>query len=253
VAAGAGGSHGHGHDDSHGHGHDRNPAAHAHESEPIMTVPLVILAVFSIISGWGLLFVIPHPFGIPAFGGTPALEAMLEYGEPYRAVDIRAVHHFGAMAGSLIIMLTGVGLGLLYYAPRGFPYFVQTRFSAARTAERFSGIYNFLVHKWYFDDLYWAVFVRPCLGLARLCRKIDQILIDGLVNGSAAATALLSRLEGMFDNIAVDSLVNLTAKAVYVTGDWSRSIQTGRLRNYLMFLTLALVGLFVGVFAWIGG
>jgi hypothetical protein len=73
------------------------------------------------------------------------------------------------------------------------------------------------------------------------------------VNGSAAATALLSRLEGVFDMIAVDRLVNLTAQAVYVTGDWSRSIQTGRLRNYLMFLAVALVGLFVGVFAWIRG
>jgi hypothetical protein len=63
----------------------------------------------------------------------------------------------------------------------------------------------------------------------------------------------LSRLDGVFDMIAVDRLVNLIGKAVYVTGDWSRSIQTGRLRNYLMFLALALVGLFAGVFAWIGG
>ncbi len=53
--------------------------------------------------------------------------------------------------------------------------------------------------------------------------------------------------------IAVDRLVNLTAQAVYVAGDWSRSIQTGRLRNYLMFLAVALVGLFAGVFAWIRG
>ncbi|MGO9462843.1 MAG: NADH-quinone oxidoreductase subunit L [Isosphaeraceae bacterium] len=250
AMAAAGGSHGHGHDDA--HGHDRNPAAHAHESEPIMTRPLVILAIFSVISGWAVLFVFPHPLGIFPFG-TPALEMMLEYGEPYKAVDIRAIHHYGAMASSLVIMLTGVGLGLLYYAPAGFPYFVATRLSAARSAERFSPIYRFLVHKWYFDDLYWAVFVRPCLALARLCRKVDQILIDGLVNGSAAATALLSRLEGVFDMIAVDRLVNLIGQAVYVTGDWSRSIQTGRLRNYLMFLALALVGLFAGVFAWIGG
>ena len=53
--------------------------------------------------------------------------------------------------------------------------------------------------------------------------------------------------------IAVDRLVNLTARAVYVAGDWGRSIQTGRLRNYLMFLAVALVGLFAGVFAWIRG
>jgi len=115
------------------------------------------------------------------------------------------------------------------------------------------GIYKFLVHKWYFDELYWAVFVRPCMAIARFCHQIDKVLIDGLVDGSAAVTALLSRLEGVFDMIAVDRLVDLTGKAVYAIGDWSRSIQTGRLRNYLMFLAVALVGLFAGVVAWIRG
>jgi NADH:ubiquinone oxidoreductase subunit 5 (subunit L)/multisubunit Na+/H+ antiporter MnhA subunit len=166
---------------------------------------------------------------------------------------VPSTSHFGAFAASGLIMLVGIGLGLLFYAPAGFPYFVPTRFSAARTSERFSGVYRFLVHKWYFDELYWAVFVRPCMALARLCRQIDQVLIDGLVDGSAALTRLLSKFDGVFDMIAVDRLVNLTAKAVYVAGDWSRSIQTGRLRNYLMFLAVALVGLFAGVVAWING
>jgi hypothetical protein len=97
------------------------------------------------------------------------------------------------------------------------------------------------------------VFVKPCLALARLCRQLDQVLVDGLVNASATATAFLSRRGGWFDLIGVDQLVNLTAKAVYVTGDWSRSIQTGKLRNYLMFLAVALVGLFAGVLVWIRG
>jgi len=243
--------HSHAHDDEHaldhghGHGHDRNPAAHAHESEPIMTWPLLILAFFSIFSGWTLAL------GIP-FIGTPVVESMLEYGEPYRGIDPHAMHLY-AVTASILIMLVGVGLALLYYAPKGFPYFVPTRLSAARTADRFGGVYRFLVHKWYFDELYWAVFVMPCLALARLCRQIDQVLIDGLVDGSAAATALLSRLEGVFDMIAVDRLVNLTAKTVYLVGDWSRSIQTGRLRNYLMFLAVALVGLLAGAFVWIRG
>jgi NADH:ubiquinone oxidoreductase subunit 5 (subunit L)/multisubunit Na+/H+ antiporter MnhA subunit len=240
------------HDDEHaldhGHGHDRNPAAHAHESEPIMTWPLVILAICSVLAGWTIWYIIPLPFG-----ALPLVEHILEYGEPYRAIDITSTHHYAAMGASLLIMLTGIGLGLLYYAPHGFPYFVPTRFSATRAAERFGGVYRFLVYKWYFDELYWAVFVRPCLAIARLCREIDQVLIDGLVNSSAAATALLSQFEGVFDMIAVDRLVNLTAQAVYVAGDWSRSIQTGRLRNYLMLLAVGLVGLFAGVLAWIRG
>jgi proton-translocating NADH-quinone oxidoreductase chain L len=236
--------HGVGH--GHGHGHDLNPAAHAHESEPIMTWPLIILAFCSIFAGWSHFYIIPHPFG------TGTLEYWLDYGEPYRATDIESMHLYAVVA-SVLIMLTGIGLGLLYYAPHGFPYLVPTRFSAIRTAERFGGVYRFLVHKWYFDELYWAVFVRPCLALARLCRQLDQVLVDGLVNASASATAFLSRRGGWFDLIGVDQLVNLTAKAVYVTGDWSRSIQTGKLRNYLMFLAVALVGLFAGVLVWIRG
>jgi NADH:ubiquinone oxidoreductase subunit 5 (subunit L)/multisubunit Na+/H+ antiporter MnhA subunit len=228
---------------SHGHGHDTNPAAHAHESEPIMTWPLVILAVCSIFSGWTLALGLPF--------GTPVLEHMIEYGEPYRAVDIFAQHHYGAMGASILILLIGVGAGLLYYAPHGFPYFVPTRFSAAKIAGQLGGIYKFMVHKWYFDELYDAVFVQPCLWCARFCQQIDKVLIDGLVDGSAAVTALLSRLDGFFDNFAVDGLVNLTGKAVYAAGDWGRAIQTGKLRNYLMFLAIALIGLFAGVFAWI--
>jgi hypothetical protein len=38
-----------------------------------------------------------------------------------------------------------------------------------------------------------------------------------------------------------------------VAGDWGRSIQTGRLRNYLMFLAVGLVGLFAGALLWIRG
>jgi NADH:ubiquinone oxidoreductase subunit 5 (subunit L)/multisubunit Na+/H+ antiporter MnhA subunit len=229
-----------------GHGHDSNPAAHAHESEPIMTWPLLILAFCSIFSGWTLALGIPFgPYG------TPVLEHMIELGEPYRANDIETWHHLGAMGASALILFVGIGAGLLYYAPKGFPYLVPTRFSAAQTAARMGGIYRFLVHKWYFDELYDAVLVQPCLALTRFCYQIDKVLIDGLIDGSAAATALLSRLEGVFDVIAVDSLVNLTGKVVYTAGDWSRSIQTGRLRNYLLFLALALVGLFAGVFAWI--
>ncbi len=243
--------HSHVHDDEHalphshrpGHGHDSNPAAHAHESEPIMTWPLVILAFCSVFSGWTLALGFPY--------GTPVLEHMIEYTEPYRAYDILDQHRYGAMAASAVILFAGIGFGLLYYAPKGFPYFVPTRFSAARTAARLGGIYSFLVHKWYFDELYNAVFVQPCLYLARFCHQIDKVLIDGLVDGSARTTTLLSKLDGVFDVIAVDSLVNLTGKAVYAAGDWSRSIQTGRLRNYLMFLALGLVGLFAGVFLWI--
>jgi proton-translocating NADH-quinone oxidoreductase chain L len=232
---------------AHGHLHDQNPALHAHESRPAMAWPLIVLAVLSVISGWTLYL------GVPLLG-TPVLESLLEYGEPLvpHGEHLTGVHGM-ALLGSLLIAAIGIGLAFLYYAPPGLPYFVSTRLSAARVAERFRGVHNFLKRKWYFDELYWAIFVRPCLAFARICRQLDQILIDGLVNGLAQGMALLSRLEGLFDNLAVDGLVNLTAKGVYLAGDRSRGIQTGKLRNYLMFLAVALVGLFAGALAWVRG
>src|SRR5262249_40484505 len=121
------------------------------------------------------------------------------------------------------------------------------------TAAQFPGLYDFLINKWYFDELYNAALVRPVLVLARLASNIDRFIIDGIINGSAALTELLSRLQGIFDHLAVDGVVNGLARGVYFVGDWSRSLQTGRLRNYLMFLAAALVGLFAGVFVWIQG
>jgi proton-translocating NADH-quinone oxidoreductase chain L len=231
----------HGHD---AHHHDLNPAAHAHESEPIMTWPLIILAVCSIFVGWTWWV------GLPL--GTPVLEQMLAYAQPANVIDSHWAHWY-ALGCSLVIAAVGIGLGALYYAPANLPYFVPMRLSPARTAERFGGLYRLFKNKWYFDEIYWAAFVRPTLALARFCGRVDKVLVDGFVNGTAIVTERLSRLDGLFDKLGVDGMVNLFGQMVYVAGDRSRAIQTGKLRNYLMILALALVGLFAGVFAWISG
>jgi proton-translocating NADH-quinone oxidoreductase chain L len=227
----------------HGPGHDDlNPASHAHESEPIMTWPLMILAFFSVFAGWTFWV------GLPV--GTPVLEQMIAYGEPAGVINAHWAHWY-ALGSSLVIAAVGIGLALLYYAPRDLPYFVPTRMNAADAARSFAPFYNLFVHKWYFDELYWAIFVRPCLAFARFCGLLDKLFVDGIVNGSAYVTERLSYLDGIFDRIGVDGLVNLLAQMVYVVGDRSRAIQTGKLRNYLMFLAVALVGGFALVFAWI--
>ena len=57
--------------------------------------------------------------------------------------------------------------------------------------------------------------------------------------------------EGVFDSWPSTAVVSLVAGLVYVLGDSGRSIQTGRLRNYLAFLAVGVVALFAGVFYWI--
>ena len=211
-----------------------------------MTWPLIILAVCSVLVGWTVWV------GLPV--ATPVLEQMLAYGEPPGVINAHWAHWY-ALGCSLVIATLGISLGALYYAPPppGLPYFVATRLSARQAAERFGVLYNLFVNKWYFDDIYWAVFVRPCLAFARFCGRVDKNLIDGIVNGMAFVTAWLSRWDGFFDRFGVDGLVNVLGQMVYVAGDWSRTIQTGKLRNYLMFLAVALVGFFAGVFVWISG
>ena len=239
------------HEEGHGDGHHGNPYDHAHESERIMTWPLIALAVPAVLVGWTWMLGLPFD--------EPVLEKMLTYGEPIRGQDLWSMHYL-ALAASVLIVLVGIGAGIAFYAPptleafgRPLGFIPRRRYEAATWAGRFPGVYRFLTHKWYFDELYDAVFVRPCLALARGLGRLDKLGIDGLVNGAAALTALLSRLEGVFDRIAVDGLVNLTARGLYVLGDRSRKLQTGLLRNYLMVLAGGLVCLAAGVFAWVRG
>ena len=233
-------------DSEHGVGaaqHDLNPVAHAHESPAVMTRPLVILAALSVFSGWTIWL------GLPI--GTPVLERMLAYGAPAGAIDAHWAHWY-AVGASLAILALGLLLAVLYYAPAGLPFAPSLRLSPARAAVRFRPLYALFKNKWYFDELYAMALVRPCLRLAKACAGLDRLVIDAVVNGAARTVELLSRAGGMFDRLGVDGLVNGLAASVYLAGDRARSIQTGRIRNYLMFLALAVIGLFAGVFAWVG-
>ncbi len=188
-----------------------------------MKWPLIILAVPTVMIGWPLLLV-----PVPGFRGTTSvLEQMLEYGEPI----VGSIDHemlLGALAGDggldpdrhRSASAWAFSTTPPAWHPRHPP--PRRRFDASRPASRFSGVHNFLVHKWYFDELYNAVFVRPTLALARAASQFDKWVIDGIVNGSARVTELLSRAEGVFDQIAVDGLVNWTARGVYFVGDWGR-------------------------------
>ncbi len=222
--------HGHGHDD-HGHG---SPADHAHESPPIMAWPLIALAIPAVIIGYPLT-VIPIQ--------EPVLEAMLAAVEPIGAVELGSAKWL-AMGGSILIALVGIAAAALYYSPRKL-------LNPATSARRYSWAYDLFIHKWYFDEIYDALLVKPTLALARGVAAFDKAFVDGIVNAAAGLTVGLSKFEGFFDRFAVDGLVTLVSRLVYVLGDYGRSIQTGRLRNYLALLALAVVGLFAGVFYWI--
>jgi NADH-quinone oxidoreductase subunit L len=81
----------------------------------------------------------------------------------------------------LVLGLLGIATAYLFYmiAP-GIP---------VRLAAMFPAVYRFLLNKWYFDEIYGALIVRPLIALARLLWQVgDATIIDGVPNGLAALT-----------------------------------------------------------------
>jgi NADH-quinone oxidoreductase subunit L len=154
---------------------------HLHDASPIVLNPLWVLAFFSVFAGlgglpqvWGDLIGVPNSnslghFLAPVLAQTEAheLEHSTEYGLAALAVG-------AALSGAL--------LAWLLYAARPA---LSSRLSAA-----LSGLHRLLVHKYWIDELYDAVIVRPLVRLSDrvLFRGVDAGLIDGVaVNGSASA------------------------------------------------------------------
>ncbi len=149
---------------------------HVHESTPWMTVPLMILAVGAVFAGWAL-----HDW----FIGDDQLAfwaGSIHAGTNNRILlDMEHVPLFI----SLLPTVTGLlGIALAYVMYMLAPALPE------RLATMFQPIYQFLLHKWYFDELYDFLFVRPAQRLARLLWHVgDEKLIDGMPNGAAALAA----------------------------------------------------------------
>ena len=168
----------HGDEHAHGHGHDHGHGGAPHESPWVVTVPLIALAIPSIVIGY--LTIGPLLFG-GAFGDAifvrEANDVIGELGHEYHGPLAFALH--GLTAPTFWLALAGVVTAWYLY--------LQSPGTPARIAARFAGLYSLLVNKFYFD---WfnETLVAP---FTRLVGKVlwkggDQLLIDGaFVNGSA--------------------------------------------------------------------
>ena len=155
---------------------------HVHESPKTMTIPLVIFAVLSIFIFWSSNPLDPsdgwfaHAIERPASVVPAAVQAAGAgvFEEAHHTV------HYTAMALSLAV----AGLGILL----AFVTYYWKKISADSWAARLSGVYKFLLNKWYFDELYGTVVVGGVLGITRMFRWFDTYIIDGIVNGAASWT-----------------------------------------------------------------
>jgi NADH-quinone oxidoreductase subunit L len=197
---------------------------HVHESPASMTVPLVILAFLSIFGGW---------FAAPNLGGGteyferflhPVFSSYSVQAGTEQAVSLAGnAGAEGQIASSPVVevihALTGwpviVGvLGLLV----AWWFYIKNRDVPKRLAESVHGLYTLLLNKYYVDEIYAALIVRPLLWISTnvLWHVVDEGVIDGVVNGSA--------------RVARES------------GGQLRKLQSGNTRSYATWVVVGAVG-----------
>ena len=171
--------------------------AHVHESPPSMRVPLILLAVLSIIGGF---------LGVPPEGGI--LHHVLE---PvfHNALELSGGHHqFGFIDVVLMVVSLAVALAGWLMAYR---FYVQCPQLPEQWAERWRVYYDLLVNKYYVDEGYTAAFIKPIYAFSLvLWRWVDDFVIDGMVNA--------------------------VGKIVEFIGEGVRWLQTGNVRTYAVVL-----------------
>ncbi|MFQ5848670.1 MAG: NADH-quinone oxidoreductase subunit L, partial [Candidatus Methylomirabilales bacterium] len=111
----------------------------------------------------------------------------------------------------------------------------------------FRGLYRVLLNKYYVDELYWAVFGDGLRGVCRFFSQVDEKGVDGVVNGTAAATVGLSSGSNWGDIKLVDGLVNKIADVIQDSSAISRRLQTGVIQNYILAMAVGIF-LIVGVY-----
>ena len=146
---------------------DAHTLEHVHESPNVMLVPLYVLAAGALLAG--IIFA-------PYFIGHE--EALFWGSAIYRAPENEIIHHihdvpFWVKASPFVVMVLGFLLAFLFY--------IRDTSLPQKLAAMNWPVYQFLLNKWYFDELYWLIFTRPAMWLGRfLWKKGDGFVIDGM-------------------------------------------------------------------------
>jgi NADH-quinone oxidoreductase subunit L len=189
---------------------DHHTMEHVHESPAVMLIPLLVLAVGALFTG---------AYFYDQFVGHHWAEFW--NGSIVNAPHNHIMHDAHEVPEWVPLAPTVVGLAgiVLAYALYMFMPKLPGRIAAA-----VPGLYRFLLNKWYFDELYDRIFVRPARSLARKLWQVGDVkIIDGMPNGAAALT-------------------------VHASGRVVR-LQSGRVANYAFAMIIGLV-LFVSIFVF---
>ncbi len=206
---------------------ERDRFAHAHESPWTMTLPLALLAIPSLVLGY--------------FMHSP--ETLERFFPMHTAHEGHGPHWVGyvAMGCGLLGLLLG---GIFYLAAKDVP---------KKLAEFFAPIHKLLKNKYYVDEIYWALFVRPTGKLAEKLAWFDLNVLDKIfVDGFGWLATFWARIQSWFDDHVVDGAVDGTGFSVQGFGSLARRVQNGLVQNYLLVITIALVTLMMALETFVG-
>lgn len=195
---------------------------HPHESPRSMTVPLVALAVLSVAGGW---------IGLP--GEANLFGKWVHFGEEHHSFNL------GVMLASIAAAVAGFAVGWAIFR------LGKVRFDILKTP--FAWVYRLLQNKYYLDDIYMALIVRPIRDqLAAFAYWSNQRIIDRTVDTVGTVTVGLGNFayRGV-DQPLIDGAVNGVARLMGLAGAKLRFWQTGSVQRYA-------VALFIGVAAFVG-
>lgn len=173
-----------------------------------MLIPLIVLSIGAVFAGF-----VFHGFFIEPESGERFWRGSIAFSE-HLAHEMHAVPLLVKLAATIVMI---IGLVIAWMA-----YIWRTDIPARFTAT-FEVVYDFVAHKWYFDELYNLLFVRPAFAIGRfLWHKGDEGTIDRFgPNGVAWVTQLSSRVAGRVQTgyvytYAFVMLIGLTAAATWV-------------------------------------
>lgn len=204
---------------------DHHVYDHAHESPLNMTIPLIVLSVLAVASGywWAGAFL--------DIGADSTMAAWVGGTTGWFDPDGDAAHHAHSMAliASSIVMTSGIGLACVWYLTGEFGAGLRKRMRAA-----IAPLYRAASKLYWVDDVVEYLLIVPSKFLAQLIAWIDSTLLDrGVVDNAGVATMAGSDASGWADDALVDGAVNLAGDTAWSGGGLLARWQTGRIRNYL--------------------
>ncbi len=175
---------------------------HIHESPKVMTIPLMILAVLSIVGGY---VGVPHLLGgsnhiekwmEPVFGHHAPAAAMhagdfslvnTAFASGGETAGAAQGAEMNLMIGAIIIGLLGIFIAWLFY--------VKNPELPKKFVQKFQGLFTLVHNKYFVDELYGFIFVKGLFKIGAVCKEFfDETIIDGIINGIAAALAGIGSL-----------------------------------------------------------